>query len=417
MKTLDLGRVAAAVLCVALLASCASGSREAVQAPLGWGGPIEADELRRWPKERLEEAARWGLAEAPAFVVVPDSIWIAGGQGLQRQILEGEVSSNGKVVLLCSDGGGPESILLRIFDPASGEEAKIPHPKREDGQPLQWVHYSMAVQGDEIVLVVVRDSREGEGSDVLFANQEGRLTRPPAYVNAKGKMLGAFPDGSLAIRVGRTGMTDTTLIYSLLSLRPTPAGNGSSGADAGKVIFTTARERDTTQGYPTHIFGAHVPLNVAAVSRDTIWIVPTERPELVAVDRSGAVLLRVEWEDGDRTIPAEVGIVRKGRLTTWGLVEEGVVRPRTERFPAARRLLIGTNGLIHVQRMVWDDDRPRAGPEWLVFNQAGELAARLDIPRNLDVLAFGPAFVVAQGKNEAGVVEVRVYGLEKPPGG
>ena len=80
---------------------------------------------------------------------------------------------------------------------------------------------------------------------------------------------------------------------------------------------------------------------------DTIWIVPTERPELVAVARSGEVLLLVEWEAGDRTIPAEVGIVRgvieerigdsarQFVVDTWGLAEEGVVRPRTERFPAA----------------------------------------------------------------------------------
>ena len=117
----------------------------------------------------------------------------------------------------------------------------------------------------------------------------------------------------------------------------------------------------------------------------------------------------VEVESGDST--------REVLLTTWGGVEEGVVRPRPERFPAANRLLIGTNGLIYVQRMVWGDNRPLRGPEWLVFSPAGELVARLDIPRKLEVLAFGPASVVAQDRNEAAVWEVGVYALKKPSGG
>ena len=162
----------------------------------------------------------------------------------------------------------------------------------------------------------------------------------------------------------------------------------SPEAETRRVLFATVMAGDIVEPYkaPLPRLGAHIPSRAAGVSGGAIWIVPTERPELVAVDRSGDVLLRVEWEAG----------------------------ARPERFPAARRLLIGTNGLIHVQSMVWDDDRPRAGPEWLVFNQAGELAARLDIPRNLDVLAFGPASVVALHWDEAGVVEVRVHGLKKP---
>ena len=141
------------------------------------------------------------------------------------------------------------------------------------------------------------------------------------------------------------------------------------------------------------------------MAEDVIWIVPTERPELVGVDRFGQVLLKVEWDAGDRTIPPDASDEVKASLR--GL----------KRFPAAKRLLVSTNGLIYVQRVAWRDGQPRIGPEWLVFRPTGELRARLDIPSNLEVMAFGPGSVVVKARNEDGVVEIRVYALRKDTGG
>ena len=137
------------------------------------------------------------------------------------------------------------------------------------------------------------------------------------------------------------------------------------------------------------------------MAEDIIWTIPTERPELVGVDRSGQVLLKVEWDAGDRTIPVDASDEVKESLR--GL----------KRFPAAKRLFVGTNGLIHVQRVTWRDGRPRVGPEWLVFNPTGELVARLEIPRELEVMTFGPSLVIARARDKDGVVEIRVYTVKK----
>ena len=300
----------------------------------------------------------------------------------------------------------PDSILLHIFDPASGEETKLPAPKREDGEPLTWDHISMAAHGGGIVVLGSREGdspRRSRTEGVWFANADGEFRRPPSYIKTGGPLLGVLSDGSLIARGGGwTGTTDTTLIASILLVRPVPAGTPFSQAEPPKSIFEIALARDPAADYPDYFSWAHNPQLATGVAGDTIWTVPTERPELIGVHRSGEVLLKVEWEAGKRTIrmdaPAEV------REELRGL----------ERFPAARRLSVGTNGLVYVQRIAWRDGRPRIGPEWLVFSPTGDLVARLDIPRHLGVMAFGPGSMVAKAQNEAGVVEIRVYTLRKP---
>lgn len=188
----------------------------------------------------------------------------------------------------------------------------------------------------------------------------------------------------------------------MLLVEPVPAGVPLAQAGRPQPVFEAAVARDPAADRPVHFFWAHDPRWATAVAGDTIWTVPTERPELVGVHRSGEVLLKVEWEAGDRTIPADAS--DEVREALRGL----------ERFPAARRLLVGTSGLVHVQRVVWWGGRPHIGPEWLVFGPAGELVARLDIPPRLDVLAFGPGSLVVKARSEAGVVEIRVHMLKKP---
>ena len=131
------------------------------------------------------------------------------------------------------------------------------------------------------------------------------------------------------------------------------------------------------------------------VRGDTIWALPTERPELVALDRSGEVLLRVDWAADNRSIPPDA-------RDSWGGLQ---------RFPAASSLFVGADGLLYVQLWTLRDGRPAHGPRWLVFDPAGELVARFEMPRSLTVLAFGPASVLATATNEAGVQEVRLYAL------
>lgn len=388
---------------VLVASACHRSESRIGEAPLGWDGPIEAQESRQWPKGKMDSVVPWVVGDEPVFVVVPDSaerVLFGVAERHQRYVNEATVLPDGRVVLLYGLSE-PDSILLHIFDPESDEEVLIPAPRGDDGQSPSWVHVNMIAHGGEIIL---KDSNErllvyrgGEG--MSLGDRRGGFARPPSPENGVAKLLGAFPDGSLAVMV-ESGSTAATIVSSTLVVWPAAGGNHAPEARVEKLVLTTATHKDPASSRSPAPW-AHRPRFTSSVAGDTIWVVPTERPELVAVHRSGDILLKVEWDSGDRSIPA-------GAPPFW----EGA-----ERFPATASLKVGTDGLIYVQTVSLQGTSPLRGPEWLVFSPAGELVARLDIPGRWPgtaVLAFGDGAVVVKTRNdEAGVQEVRVYGISK----
>lgn len=406
LRTGDSRAIAATAVGLVLVAGACRGDDVRVgQAPLGWDGTTEATELRPWMAESLESATRWRVAEEPVFELVLDSVrYRFTGMG-QRYASEATFLPDGRFVVLysLSDLLDPDSLLLQILDPESGEETRIPAPRGEGDQPLSWVHFSLALHDGDILLTGDNQpplSRR-QGADVWRADGRGRFIRPPSYTSTSGSLLGVFPDGTLVL-AGRSGSTDTTIVWSTMAVEPLAVGDDPSESDAGDVLFTTAVLRDPTIAHAvTPMPFAHQAHRTTAVSGDTIWIVPTEKPELLAVHRSGRIVLKVEWEAGDRSIPEGVASAPEG----------------LERFPAATDLGVGADGLIYLERVVVHEGRPRRGLEWLVFSPAGGLVARLDVPERLAsmaVLAFGDGALVARARDaETGLQEVRVYRFSK----
>lgn len=383
---------AVAIACgsIAMSPGCSTGETEMGDAPLGWGDPVDAGVARHFSGESIEQAPRWTVAESPRFVLVSEPV-------RQRSVDKAAVLPDGRVVLVYSVSRS-DSTLLHFFDPASGEEARTIAPKGPDGETLAWGHSFVAIHDRDIILMVDNRPRARRGgADIWYADRIGDLTQPASYVGNNGALVGVFPDGSL-VTMPHSRLADTTFVFSVVAVRPAPAGAEPSDSLAETLPFTVAAPADPA-GFYTPPWG-HLPYRTSAVAGDTIWIVPTERPELLAVHRSGRVLLKVGWEAGDRSIsPAADGI--------WA---------GAERFPAAVVLRIGTDGLIYVQRWAARNDVPYPGPEWLVFSPIGELVARLDIPLGWRVLAFGNrAVVVGVTSAETGLGEVHVYGLEPGP--
>lgn len=386
-----------------LLGGCSGGGQSVTQGPLGWDGPIQAPDVARWSARDLYEAPRWGVAEPAAFVVVPDSVFAPDGTGFQRYVADALVTAGEQVVIL-TDPVGPDSILLRIVDVTTGEETAVQAPVRADGQPVAWADLTMATNGTEIVVLgSVRTFERDRTEGVWFADADGRFARPSHHVPIVGPLEGVLSDGSLVVSAsGWMRTTDTTVISALELVRPIPVDRSISRAERPVRLFEIALVRNQTADYPVPSYWAHDPRANTGVSGDIIWTVPTDRPELVGVDRAGRVFLKVEWEAGDRTIPAGAsdGVSKALR----GL----------RHLPAARRLLVGTNGLIHVQQTSWADGRLLNGPQWLVFSPSGDLVARIEIPRHLDVMAFGPDLVVARTRDDDGVEEIRIHKLQMP---
>ena len=384
---------------------------EAADSPLGWGGPVNAEEVRVWGGESLATASRWRVSGQPEYSVVLDSVdlILAGHTSrIPRFVTEGVFLPDGRVALRYSTGGSsqPDSLLLHFIDPARGEEVGILTPRGEDGALLNWVSFSMSVVEQGFVLVGDNTDHSGParpvrrtGLDVWYADRTGRFTRPRSYVNVKGGLLGTFADGSL-VKWTRPVAADTTIVTAIVSIRATEGPPEAADGQWPEVLFTTANRRNPERPDTRASWTAH-PARVTVVAGDTIWVIPTEGPELVAVDRSGEIALKVEWEAGDRTVPP-------GTSEFWN---------GAERFPAASELQLGADGLLYIERWTVLDHRgPMRGPEWLVFSQTGELVARLDIPLGWRVLEFGHDKVLAVVNDDGGPHEVRIHAIERLSG-
>lgn len=384
-----------------LVSTGCAGDRTAVATtPLGWDGPVTSREERLWSRASIDSVPRWTVAGEPSFVVARDS----QGEDAQREFDEAAILADGRVaVFFGPDSSTHEPILLQIVDPSSGEQFVVSAPTGEDGESLNWSHFGMFAHQGGLVLSGNNMSDYDTGyQDIWYLDREGQLVRPP-FTAPSGGVLGLFPDGSLVVAgTIEPGSVDARLVSTIMSVPAAEAGNEPISAHEPELLFLTAIPRDPTMpyryNYPAGF--AHFPWHTSGVAGDTIWTVPTERPELLAVDRAGEVLLKVQWETEDRTIPPEADAFGRG----------------AERYPAARSLEIGTDGLIHVQETIVRDGYLVGSPEWLVFSPVGELLARLVIPGGQDVLALGDGVVVTTGMNEvSGAGEVYYYELTRTP--
>ena len=358
------------------------------------------------------QAPSWTLLNPPVGVVVPDTAEGLGGRLAQRQALAATVFPDGEVLLLLA---GPAETRVIMTDPALRRLMDVADPGRmrhDSIPPMQagwgrpWAEGGrLARSGEEAVLAGwPLDGPFNRGLtdlELIYLGPEGRRTRPPVRIAAlEGTLLGAFSDGSLLMTVASldefSPVADTVASVPFRVARPRQGSEGARDTVDLRVLFTAGLRtaRGGRGGEMRRISGSHEAWTKATTSGDTVWIVPSERPELVALDLSGDVLLRVEWEAGDRSVPP-------GNEDLWKLA----------RHPAAAAVIAGADGQVFVQRIVVRDGRPVQGPEWLVFGTAGDLIARLDIPTSLRVLAFGPGTVLVVATAEGGHREVRLHAL------
>lgn len=411
-------RVVAVGQCVLVLSSCGCsgpGPEEDTEAadvadgPLGWGGPVNAAEVRRWAREALDAAPRWRVAQEADYSMVLDSVDLRiGGHVIrvQRFVANGAFRPDGRVALLTRTGGSsqPESPLLYLIDRMSGQVTGIPAPSGEPGESLDWNSFSMVAVEHGFVLVgdnfghaEGRRRMRRTGLDVWLADRDGRFTRPPSYVDVDGGPLGSFADGSLVMWT-YPETADTTIVTGIVAAQAKEVSSRAAEGQQADVLFRIANPRDPDRHEVRASWTSH-PANVTVVAGDTIWVLPTERPELVAVHRSGDVPLMVEWDAGDRSVPPGAP------PDYW---------KGAERFPAAAELQLGADGLLYVERWAVLDHRgPVRGPEWLVFSQAGDLVARLDVPLGWRVLEFGHEEVLVVASEDGGPDEVRIHSIER----
>ncbi len=398
-----------------VFAACLSGSSGASSLPspgdqglelLGWEGPPEAHAVRSFSEAAIAQAPLLALAEAPVGIVVPDSTETRDGRLVQRYVSAGTLLADGNVALLLAGSAGLTRVIVTDSTLQNIRDASDPDGVRHDRIPAMsqgwgysWLEGGKSYRFGAQVLLgdFVLEFDRGRGRrgpfEMLRMDHGGRFTGPPVRIPRIDRVWrGVFRDGSLLFAgpFEEVPGVDSVISTPFRIVRTPSPSEVPDDRASQQVLFTTGGLRDPGKTHaPVPLPLAHTAGFTVAVSGDTVWVVPSERPELVALDRSGEVLLKVEWEAGDRTVPAGL---------TAG--------PGPRRFPAASALMAGSDGRIYVQRRSVEEF------QWLVFSPAGDLLGRVVIPRGLRVLAFGTNTVLVKGTSDAGVDEVRLHRLE-----
>lgn len=350
--------------------------------------------------------------ETPIGIVVPDSTETRDGRLVQRYVSAGALLAGGNVALLLAGSAGATRVVVTtpalhdvrdVNDPDGVRHDRIPAMSQEWG--YSWFEggkaYRLGAQAllGDFVLEFDRGRGRRGPFEMLRMDPGGRFLGPPLRIpGIAGVWRGVFRDGSLlfAGSFEEVPGVDSVISTPFRIVRVPSASEVPDDRASQQFLFATGVLRDPAKTHaPVPLPFAHTAGSTVAVSGDTIWVVPSERPELVALNRSGEVLIRVDWDAGDRTVPAADA--------AW----DGL-----DRFPAASTLRAGTDGRVYVQLWSVQSGHPVRGPQWLVFAPSGDLLGRVTVPRGLRVLAFGTNMVLVKGTNDGGVDEVRLHALQ-----
>ena len=152
------------------------------------------------------------------------------------------------------------------------------------------------------------------------------------------------------------------------------------------------------------------PIGLATAWHETAVLAPGEQPELRVLDRTGNLEMLIRWSDEQQ--PVTRGLIGAYLEERFG--NDGEARRRLPDYPYPDRVhpydrvLAGADGLLWVRR-----PRVPGSPvyDWLGFDQAGEWAAQLEVPRDWQVFEIGDAHILARVSDALGVESVVMHEL------
>ncbi len=294
-------------------------------------------------------------------------------------------------------GGGPEEFEMPALAGAIGDTLLV----------VDRAHHRLTfVHPDEGFLGLARVSDEVGG----FLNPVGTLAGGQSVFG------GAF-DMS---RVGElhNGMNRAHTYYR--SCNPDGSLAAEFGDMAGAEFFIRDMEGTGQDSRPALIPFGKIP--VATVSSNHFFFGDQDgwEVEVYAPDGTLVRLVRQEWDPKPVTTEdAELYI--EGMAARAGSAEQALQLrqalgelPLPEHFPPFGDLLGDELGYL------WVQDFQRLGGEaskWTIFNPAGQRVGRLTLPGRFNPIEIGSDYILGLGWDELGVEYIRMYGLERPPGG
>ena len=248
-------------------------------------------------------------------------------------------------------------------------------------------------------------------------NYESTFTMRPADLGGGGSLVGHFDAGYLlAYRRGfeQPGYTAGTSWRDTLELHvfSTDGEHERLLAKSPGATFIQF-EVETAFGVirnPSVV--PFAPIGLATAWHETAVLAPGEQPELRVLDRSGSLEMLIRWSDEQQ--PVTRRLIDAYIEERFGGPNDGGRRPQLPDYPYPdrvhpyNRILTGADGLLWVRR-------PRVPGSlayvWLGFDQTGEWAAQLEVPRAWEIFEIGDAHILARVSDALGVESVVMHEL------
>jgi hypothetical protein len=108
---------------------------------------------------------------------------------------------------------------------------------------------------------------------------------------------------------------------------------------------------------------------------------------------------------------AALAAARGARTDSSRALEANTTFPVPKTMPAYSGLLVDADGNAWIESYRYDEEQ---ASEWIVFNRAGAVVARTEMPRGFVALAIDDGHVVGRFTDESGRRHLRVHSLIKP---
>lgn len=353
------------------------------------------------------ELSTWHVDSVPALDL--------GGLGGPEQVVLFRVAgayrlSDGRVVV--ADGGSRE---LKVFDDEGRMTGTIGGPGEGPGEFRQLSHFGL-LPGDSLVVWDMGQARLTVfGPDGVRARD---LRIGASAESPQSNVTGVFADGSILSRgfIDLGGRVPDGLERhrsELMHLTPV----GALGDSIGSILTGETYFRAFEGGFSFHTPPFARTTEVVAAG-DRIHVADSERAEIRVLGMDGTPQLLVRWLAPPRAI------TQTDIDTAWDLALAAVSQhrhadvermfaemPMPATMPAFAGLRVDRDGNMWVQgyRTEWDEGMS----DWLIFDDAGRLTARAELPAAFTPTDIGSDYVLGIERDALDLEYVRLYPLHR----
>lgn len=400
-----------------LLASCAGGETASLRADVRVRDSAGVEIVEN-PLPTDPSVPEWLVPDRPAVVIGTDEadsnqhLFRVRAALRQRDggIAVGEGS--GEVKLFDSTGRFVRLLVRRGRGPGEMEELAEIRRGPADSIHLSEAHGVHIFDGEFCYSRTIRPTRPDEHS---YPGVIGWI--------ADGRLMAAIIEQPFGERLPPVGSPPFRLRFTLHVVSP----EGATGPPVlethwNEMVAAVGREAGMT--FPTATSLGFGKQTQAVAADRSVYVATAEAWQVDQFDPAGRLLRIIRVKGLTPQSVAERHIERENELAIEGMMSVNPGRPElparmreqqrdkrwAETFPFYRRILLGADATLWVEEY----PLPDAASQWVVFDSAGRVTARVQLPKGSRLLQGAPDFVVVRWTSPSEAEQVRVYRIRKP---